>query len=132
MAKTRKNTVSYLLLDVKGAFDHVSIHQLIQIMKSLHLPNPVILQTKSFLQNRAISLAFDGKKQQLRYILTGIPQGSPISLILFLIYIRFLFPGLKAAVPEVAATVPSFIDDVAIYIESKTVANNIELLTKIV
>ena len=29
MAKTRKNTVSYLLLDVKGAFDHVLIHQLI-------------------------------------------------------------------------------------------------------
>ena len=49
-----------------------------------------------------------------------------------MIYIRFLFPGLKAAVPEAAATVPSFIDDVAIYVESKTVANNIELLTKIV
>ena len=101
-------------------------------MKLLHLSDPVILWTKSFLQNQVISLAFDGKKQQLRYILTGIPQGLPISLILFLIYIRFLFPGLKAAVPEVAATVPSFINDMAIYIESKIVANNIELLTKIV
>ena len=49
MAKTRKNTVLYLLLDIKEAFDHVLIHQLIQIMKLLHLPNPVVSWTKSFL-----------------------------------------------------------------------------------
>ena len=68
----------------------------------------------------------------MRQIDTGIPQGSPISPILFLIYIRFLFPKIRMAIPGSEAYSPSFIDDVAIYVESRTIAQNVKVLEKLI
>ena len=42
----------------------------------------------SFLTGRKIQLAFEGQCIAMTPVATGIPQGSPISPILFLIYIR--------------------------------------------
>ncbi len=48
MTESRENTLIYLLLDVKEAFDHVTLKQLIKILiKSINLINWV----KCFLQN---------------------------------------------------------------------------------
>ena len=96
MAKSNNHVVSCVLLDVKGAFDYVSVYQLIHIVTRMHLPQ-IISWVKCFMSQRSVSLAFDGKKHQMRQIDTGIPQGSPISLILFLIYIRFLLPRIRMA-----------------------------------
>ena len=43
------------------------------------------------MSDRKIALAFDAETGPETAIEVGIPQGSPISPILFLIYIRFLF-----------------------------------------
>jgi hypothetical protein len=43
------------------------------------------------MSNRYIQLAFDEEKSERTGIETDISQESPVSLILFLIYIRFLF-----------------------------------------
>jgi len=37
MAKSRENTLIYLLLDVKEAFDHVALKQLIKILIKLKI-----------------------------------------------------------------------------------------------
>ena len=57
-------------------------------MISLLLPTSLILWVSSFLDDRVLRLAFDNSIEVFKSILTGIPQGSPISPILFLIYIR--------------------------------------------
>ena len=41
-ANNKGKVLSCLLLDVKGAFDHVSIQQLVTVMKKLKLPSQVI------------------------------------------------------------------------------------------
>ena len=92
IANRNKNVLSCLLLDVKGAFDFVSINQLINVMKKLHLSRIVIQSVKHFMTKRSINLIFDEHKSKTYSIESGIPQGSPISPILFLIYIRYLFP----------------------------------------
>jgi len=89
--KSYKLKTTTLFLDVKGAFDHVSKNRLLQIMISLLLPTSLILWVSSFLDDRVLRLAFDNSIEVFKSILTGIPQGSPISPILFLIYIRDLF-----------------------------------------
>ena len=58
----------------------------------------------------------------------GIPQGSPISPVLFLIYIRDLFTIIKT---KHNVQMPSFIDDVAIYAKSKSISQNCRLLSQI-
>jgi len=74
------------------------------------------------MENRSIALAFDGDREDLHNVHIGIPP------ILFLIYIRFLFPEIKIAKN---INTPSFIDDVAIYVESKSEAKNIKILKRL-
>ncbi len=83
---------------------------------------------KCFLQNRNINLAFDEERQKLKEIETGISQGSLISPILFLIYIRFLFPKIRAKIDDLHAS--SYIDDVALYVEGKNIKENAKKLEK--
>ena len=87
-------------------------------MKKLHLSRIVIQWVKHFMTKRSINLIFDEHKSKTYYIESGIPQGSPISPILFLIYMCYLFPKIRM---KFNAHSPSFIDDVGIYVENKTV-----------
>ena len=131
-AKNFKNVFSCLFLDVKGAFNHVSTDRLIAILHRLKMSNQLIRWVKSFMIDRKIELAFDGKKQAARAIRTGIPQGSPISSILFSIYIRFLFSEIKNDTKYANIKMSSFIDDVVIEVESKSAEQNCKLLNEIV
>src|SRR5205807_4088577 len=94
-AKRNGKVLSALFIDVKGAFDHVSRTQLLLILQSLGFPPAVLSGTESFLTDRQLGLAFDGQRQALQPINTGIPQRSPISTILFLFYLTNLFNDLK-------------------------------------
>ena len=58
-----------------------------------------------------------------------IPQENSISSILFLIYIRNLFAKIKQKHSNIQ--MPSFIDDVAVYIDNKTAAQNCKQLSQI-
>ena len=129
IAYNNGNTLTCLMMDVKGAFDHVSLEQLIRILKKLRIPENIITWVQCFLSERVMSLAFDGEKQTPKKVVTGIPQGSPISPILFLIYIRYLFPKLRAK--YIGLETPSYIDDVALCIEGKDRKKNIDLLQKV-
>jgi len=110
-ANNQNKILSILFFDVKGAFDHVSKTRLLDTMRRLYLHPSVIKWTDSFLSDRQIGLAFDGERETLQPVNTGIPQGSPISPILFLIYLRFLFTTIHQRHPDTAT--PSYIDDVA-------------------
>ena len=130
-AKNSKNVFSCLFVDVKDAFNHVLTERLIAILHKLKMLNQLIRWVKLFMDDRKIELAFDGKKQAARAVRTGIPQGSPISPILFSIYIRFLFPEIKNKHKFANFRMPSFIDDVTIGLESKSAKENCKLLIEI-
>jgi ribonuclease HI len=110
-----------LFLDIKGAFDHVAKNQLLIVLKELRLPTSLIAWISSFLVDRLIKLAFNGNIEEFTSIDTGIPQGSPVSPLLFLIYIRDLFPKLSLRIF-------SYIDDLALIASSTSLKKNIRLL----
>ena len=128
-AFNKKKVTSCLLLDVKGAFNYVSKNQLLQNLHNLNLPKILIQWVTEFMTGRQISLMFNGNQQEMTEIECGIPQGSPISPILFLIYIRNLFAKIKQKHSNIQMF--SFIDDVAVYIDNKTAAQNCKQLSQI-
>ena len=92
-------------------------------MISLLLPTSLILWVSLFLDNRVLRLAFNSSIKAFKSILTSIPQGSPISPILFLIYIRDLF---KLA----NINFRSFLDDISLTTSSNSLKKNIKTLER--
>ncbi len=128
MAKSRENTLTCLLLDIKDVFDHVMLKQLIKILIKQKILINLINWIKCFLQNRIIDLAFDEERQKSKEIFTEILQESSILLILFLIYIRHLFSKIRARIKNLQSL--SYIDDVALYVEGKSIDKNVKKLEK--
>jgi ribonuclease HI len=114
---------STVFLDIKGAFDHVAMNQLLTILAKLRLPWSLIAWTRSFLTDRELRLSFDGQTQPFSPIQAGIPQGSPISPILFLIYIRDLFES------TINFSL-SYMDDLSISVASTSLKKNIRILQR--
>ncbi len=104
-----KKLAAALFMDVKGAFDHVSKGQLLTRMIELGVDGDLVTWTGSFLTDRKIQLVIDGHDNPEREIETGIPQGSPVSPILFLIYISGVFNKVSETSPLVTSF--SFVDD---------------------
>src|SRR5215469_16766783 len=134
MAQHQKMKTSTIFLDVKGAFDHVAVHQLLRICNKLGLPRSLIRWIYSFMSNRKIKLAFNRESSKLMPINIGIPQGSPISPILFAIYVRYLYDfsnaGDKRSTLE-AARYLSYVDDNSITISSDSYEKNYRILKQI-
>ena len=126
---TNKKFLSILFFDVKGAFDHVSKTRLLDTMQRLHLHQAIIKWTDTFLLNRQIGLAFNAERENLQPVNTGIPQGSPISPIRFLIYLRYLFTTIQQSHPT--TTTPSYIDDVACLVVGDSEEENCKQLEAI-
>lgn len=121
--KSAKRKTITLSLDVKGEFDHVSKNQLLAKMSKLGLPLSLLSWVSSFLSQRVLRLTFDGKTEVFSPIQTGTPQGSPISPILFLIYLRDMFKSK-------AVTFLSYIDDISLTVSSPSFKKNIQILER--
>ncbi len=128
MTKSRENTLTCLLLNVKDVFDYVTLKQLIKILIQQKILINLINWIKCFLQNWVIDLAFDEERQKSKEIFTEILQESSISLILFLIYIQHLFLKIRARIENLQSL--SYIDDVTLYIKKKSIDKNVKKLKK--
>ena len=118
------NITTTVFLDIKGAFDFVSKSKLLEILRRLQLPYTLYSWVSAFLTGHKIQLAFDGQiQQQQEPVSTGIPQGSPISPILFLIYVRDIVAKKGFQI--------SYMDDFSITISSTSAAKNCRALTAI-
>ena len=84
-------TLSTLYIDVKGAFDNVFKQRLLQTMKSMKLDQKTTRWVETFLSERMACLCLDKDSEKMSPTNTGIPQGSPVSPILFLFYVFPLF-----------------------------------------
>jgi len=115
----KKEHLGALFLDVKGAFDYVAKNRLLSRMKELNIPSYLIKWTNSFLSKRRVQLVIDGFTCPNRDIITGVPQGSPVSPILFIIYLSGVFNSIEARIPEITAL--SFADDIALLAPGKTI-----------
>ena len=74
------------------------------------------------------TLAFDGQESPAFLIMTGIPQGSPLSLILFLFYNAELLA--RCANPHDGVGCLGFVDDITLIAWGETTEDNCQQLAK--
>jgi ribonuclease HI len=101
--------VSILSLDVSGAFDNVSHLRLIHNLRKRKIDWRVAGWVASFLQNRRTTIRLPEGKSELMSVETGIPQGSPLSLMLYLFFNADLIEDCQD--PNLNAEAVGWVDD---------------------
>ena len=76
---------------MKRAFDYVSKGQLIACIVKLKIDEDLVLWIKYLLTDQKVQLIINKHENREKEIEIGISQGSPVSLILLLIYISGVF-----------------------------------------
>jgi ribonuclease HI len=115
---------SLLLLDVSGAFDNVSRPRLLHNLRKRRVDNTLVRWIDSFLRDRSTTLKLQEYTAPPTRVETGIPQGSPLSPILYLFYNADLIEACKSGNSEAGG----YIDDVAILVTGPTPQYNCKVL----
>ncbi|KNG79995.1 putative reverse transcriptase [Aspergillus nomiae NRRL 13137] len=124
----RDRKVSMVLLDVSGAFDNVSHTRLLFNLRQLRLGH-FADWLQSFLTNRSTRISLAGELSSEFSTPTGIPQGSPLSPILYLVYNTPLIRDLFVRRPQGGSTEAyGWIDDACVLASSDSYAGNVETL----
>ena len=104
--------VGFVCLDVEKAFDAVWRLGHVHKLNSIGLKNSVIRWINSFLSQRNVFVKINSTVSDSFSPTAGVPQGSVIAPILFLIYVSGL--------PQIKAQISLFADDFALYYRSRS------------
>uniref|UniRef100_A0A1L7UN13 Reverse transcriptase n=1 Tax=Fusarium mangiferae TaxID=192010 RepID=A0A1L7UN13_FUSMA len=115
---------SLLLLDVSGAYDNVSRERLLHNLRKRRVCQNIVRWTESFLCDRSTTLKLQEYTAPSAPIQTGIPQGSPVSPILYLFYNADLIEACKTEDTEAVG----YIDDVSILAVGPSAQRNCKIL----
>ena len=102
--------VGALLMDVAAAFPSVARGCLLQKMRQRGIDECLVRWTDSFMRNRRVIMSVDGQDSEPIDVTTGLPQGSPISPVLFAIYIADIHQAVEDKTEQCRGI--SFVDDV--------------------
>lgn len=116
-----KSQVDLILLDFSKAFDMVNHEKLLYKLHYYGIRGYTLKWIKNFLDNRSQSVVINGYSSNTIPVSSGVPQGSVLGPLLFLIYINDLPNYVHSS------KVRLFADDTALYI-SLSVASHSSLL----
>jgi hypothetical protein len=109
---------SLVQLDITGAYDTVNHLRLLDTLRSMGFPPWIVRWISGFLAERKARLRFDGEDTPPIEVKAGVPQGSPLSPILFILYTASLY---KELATYAGLTSVGFSDDLNLLATGKTV-----------
>ena len=108
--------VDIIYLDLKKAFDKVPHQRLLLKLKAHGIGNGMINWIEKWLIDRRQRVVVDGEVSNWKAVLSGVPQGSVLGPILFLIYINDLDD-------DITSKVLKFADDTKVFRKIKSDAD---------
>ena len=113
-----------IFIDLQKAFDTVNHRILLSKLEHYGIRGCALEWFRSYLSDRKQYVSVNGSNSNLLSITCGVPQGSVLGPLLFLIYINDLPNASKKL------TFYLFADDTNIYYESKDLFNLIKIVNK--
>jgi hypothetical protein len=115
--------VTMFTLDVQGAFDAVLKRRLLRRMTEQGWPLSLLQLINSFLSDRQLRVRLEKETTENYRAKCGTPQGSPLSSVLYMLYLAELLNQDKTLRFGYA-------DDVCLYRALKTLDENVKLLAR--
>ena len=100
--------VCFVSLDASAAFDRVWHQGLLYKLKCYGISGTLLSWIESYLSDRRQRVVIDGCKSEWTYISAGVPQGSILGPLLFLIYVNDIISNIES-------DILLFADDTCIY-----------------
>ena len=112
-----------IFLDVSAAFDRVWHKGLIAKLKQNCVNGKVLELFTSYLSNRKNITVVDGVKSKVETVKAGIPQGSRLGPLLFIIYINDI-------TDDIESDILIFADDTSLFASGKDPSETAEILNR--
>ena len=135
IAEARRKRMSVMLLfcDFEKAFDSVSTTAMVYKLNMLGISGSFLKLINSFLTDRYVTLrvnAFIGPSRRVSSF--GLPQGSVLSPLLFVIFVSDLFENIRTLPNKnESALVFKYADDGSVMVASKSMSESFNLMQKI-
>ena len=117
-----------ILMDIKPAFPSVAKGRLVNLMKVRQMDRDRIRWTESFLLETTVEMIIEGNAMERHPVEAGVPQGSPVSPILFAIYTSGLTKWVEEYVSEAEGL--SFVDNLGWVATGSNVIHVISMLVR--
>ena len=124
MSYNRKTQVDVAVLDFSRAFDTVPHERLLGKLAHYGVKGPIHNWIRAFLTESTMWVIIDGASSPATRVLSGVPQGTVLGPLLFLIYINDLPDNVSPG-----TTTRLFVDDCLVYWEVKGIDDQ-EVLQK--
>src|SRR5204863_9347152 len=123
--RDRDHVASLLSLDITGAYDRVVRSRLVHILRAKGIPEQLAEWVGVFMIDRTSTLVLSDTETEEKPIFVGVPQGSPLSPILYLFYAAELLEACNSTTDQLSAS--AFVDDTMLLVYRQIIKGNCQI-----
>lgn len=119
-----KELCAAIFCDISKAFDTIDHQRLLQKLERIGIGGPALKLLTSYLNERKQIFRFENNYSDPQFVTCGVPQGSVLGPLLFIIYMNDIFEIREPS------HILSFADDTAILVRAKNLDDLIEKIAE--
>ena len=120
---SKGNVMQGVFLDVSAAFDKCWHAGLIAKLEQIQVEDSCLDLFKSYLSERKQTVVVDGCKSNIQELKAGVPQGSRLGPLLWILYVQDILEGLES-------DCLLFADDTCLFASGRDPAETVEILNR--